>query len=113
MILTKEIESIMIDYPEYQNMLFIGGYLVTDSEEIKLSEYPFYNNWETQNIGQLSNGKALNIYYHNLQECHIYKCDNISVTIIGHTYNPFDMIFKEEDILKKIYNTYIENEKNF
>jgi hypothetical protein len=109
----KEIRDILDTYPNYQETLFRRGYLITDREIENLARYPFYDNWNKVNFGSLYNGNRINIYYHKLQDCYMHEQNGVTISIIGHAYNPFNMNYKELDILKNCLCSYLESKEVF
>ena len=107
------IKSILEDYPEYQETLFIKGYLVTNKLFDDLNEYPFYSNWEQSKCGTFNNGLDVNIYYHKKQDYYTYEEDGITASMIGHAYNPFDMKYKEVEILRDCIQEYKKSEEAY
>ena len=104
----KEIEQILVDHKQYRNVLFRRGYLITTNEKIEVGSYPFYNEiWNKEKIG--------NYYFfvHKDQDFYSYSYEGINIAMIGHAYNPFNMKYKEEEILQDCVKAYISDEKEF
>jgi asparagine synthetase B (glutamine-hydrolysing) len=108
-----EVKEILKQYPQYQETLFCRGYLVTSRALENLNTYPFYNQWLKTSCGKLNNGTEINIYYHKWQNCCTYEENGISVTLIGHAYNPFDMKYQEIEIIKDCLNVYNQGREAF
>jgi hypothetical protein len=108
-----EIRRILEQYPQYQETLFCRGYLVTSRTLENLNAYPFYNQWRKTSCGKLKNGAEINIYCHRWQNCYTYEENGISVTLIGHAYNPFDMKYQEIEIIKDCLNAYEQGKDYF
>ena len=93
--------KMLSENPELQQDLFIRGFLITDRKIDKLSVFPFYGNWKTEQHGG---------YYfmaHKLTGMHIYTDDRGNVFwLMGHAYNPFTMEIDEIEILKRIAESY-------
>ncbi|SEL20242.1 Asparagine synthase [Carnobacterium iners] len=106
-------KNILEEYPNYQETLFTKGYLITSNLFKELDLYPFYNNWNKEECGTFNNGMPVNIYYHKQQDYHVYEENGITAAIIGHAYNPFDMKYKEVEILKDCIQEYKKNEEAF
>lgn len=109
----EEIKNILEEYPKYQETLFIRGYLITDKVINDLQCYPFFGNWEKAKCGILNDGTNINIYYNNLQNCFTYEGNGISICLIGHAYNPFNMKYQEIEILKDCISAFQKNENAF
>ena len=85
---------------KYTECLFRRGYIITQMQLQSLDKYPYYGNWSSQSVG------AYNIYIHKDQTAFFYTDNGVTVAIIGHAYNPFNMKYNENEILKDIYNAY-------
>ncbi len=97
--LKDEIKAELDQNPQYREMLFRRGYLLTDAY-IQTEIYPFYDVWKKASIGPYS------LYVQEKQTFYIQQDTNISVAIIGHAYNPFDMKHEEEEICKDLLKAY-------
>jgi hypothetical protein len=86
-------------------MLFCRGYLITSKKCANLDNYPFYNQWKEEECGKLNNKKII-AYYHKKQDFSFYEEDGMSIFIIGHAYNPFDMKYNENEILNDCLKAY-------
>ncbi len=95
----KELEV----HPKYREKLYCRGFLLTNGKKPNLSEYPFYSNWNEIEI--TSDSESYRIYTHKEAYCHLYKGEKETLFLIGHAYDPFTMLWKEEDILKSLYNS--------
>lgn len=94
---TKSIADILKKYPEYKNVLFSKGFLITDNENINEDVYPFFGNWSK------TVSDRFHIYVHPDYTVHIYKhTDGKTFFLAGHAYNPFTLEINEEKILKQI-----------
>jgi asparagine synthetase B (glutamine-hydrolysing) len=109
----NEIKNILEQYPQYQETLFCRGYLVTSKIVENLNEYPFYNQWLMKSCGVMNDGTDVDIYYHKLQDCSVYEEDGMTIAIIGHAYNPFNMKYQEVEILKDCLNAYKRSREVF
>ena len=110
---TNEIKEILNNHPQHRKELFTRGYLISTNENLEKNTYPFYDNWTTLKFGELKDGKAVNIYCHNRETCFTLKLGNISIALIGHAYNPFNMLYNEKDILEECLESYLINKKDF
>lgn len=83
--------------PEFQKHLFEKGFLITDCDySDRISEYPFYGNWDTEIIGDYF------FYTHKSLDIFVKKSNGTVLFLIGHAYNPFDMEIDENVILEKL-----------
>jgi hypothetical protein len=109
----NEIKEILERYPQYKETLFRRGYLITDKIFIDVNSFPFYSNWNVDKLGFISDDKPLFIYTHKMQDFYSYSVDNIKIAIIGHAYNPFDMLYNEDDIIRDLANRYKQSKEEF
>ena len=107
------IKELLDEYPQYRETLFCRGYVLTTREFKDLSGYPFYGQWKMSAFGKLEGGPSVKIYFHKWQECRVCEKDGIRAAIIGHAYNPFDMKYREENILEDCIKAYRESRKAF
>lgn len=110
---TVEMKELINKYPQYGEKLFIKGYLITTENNLDLHTYPFNDNWIKKEFDYLQDGSKLNVYYHKKETCYIYNEDQISITLLGHAYNPFNMSYIEDDILKECLDAYKQGENHF
>ena len=98
----EEMISLLNERKDLQNFLFIRGFLIT-TKEIDTDGFPFYNNWSKTKKGNF-------IYMtHSLTDSSFYESEDGRVFfIMGHAYNPFTMEISEENILKRISDSYGE-----
>lgn len=91
----SDIQNILQRNPSLKDKLYSWGFLFTDSA-IDESDYPFYGNWITEELGQYKL-----IVYPNQT---FYKCvqHDIFYLLIGHAYNPYSMCSDENAILKEM-----------
>ncbi|MDP5274740.1 asparagine synthase-related protein [Chengkuizengella axinellae] len=105
--------SLLEEYPKYKEMLFCRGYIITTKELGYNSGYPFYGKWDKFEFCNETNKVNLNIYLHNWQQCYSHKEDDISIALIGHAYNPFDMKYQESEIIKDCIDSYKKSRNAF
>lgn len=99
-ILKDEIKVELDCNSQYREMLFRRGYLFTSRRMEKQDEYPFYGIWRESKIGKYY------LYVQEKQTVYIQSNNNVSVTIIGHAYNPFDMKYEEDDLCQDLIEAY-------
>lgn len=109
----KDINDILEKCPQYQGMLFCRGYIITSEKLENMNSYPFYNNWREVEYKYSTDKKKLNVYVHKWQSCSVFEEDGLSITIIGHAYNPINMQQRESDILKNCLDSYKDSEDAF
>lgn len=95
-----EISNLLGKYPQYQEVLFMRGFLITNDRNIKKDGYPFYENWGEYCFS------TYRVLVHKRLKCFI----NENVCLIGHAYNPFQDEIDENKIVEKIVkqNTFRE-----
>ncbi|MDO5557636.1 MAG: 7-cyano-7-deazaguanine synthase [Clostridia bacterium] len=103
----ENIKKILQEKPEYRETLFRRGYLITDRKIDNTDEYPFYDNWKVHKI------KTFNVYVHKDQDFYEFTDDKLSIIMIGHAYNPFDMKYDENELLKDALDAYKKNKETF
>ena len=87
-------------YPDLKDTVFCRGYLITTSKVSITEEYPFFSNWNEKKI-ELSS-RSIYFYIHNKTKSYFYEFENKKIFLIGHAYDPFEMIIDEEEILKNL-----------
>lgn len=103
----EEMKQILDQNPKYKVDLFKRGFLITNDGSINLSEYPFYDNWSKQELGDYF------VYIHNKQKLYTYEEQGKLFFLIGHAYNPFTLEIDEINILKNISQKSINGEKDY
>ena len=88
----------------YREMLFRRGYLFTNSKLTNTSDYPFYDLWNETIINS-----NYYLYVQKEQTFYIHTDGLLTSIIIGHAYNPFNMIYDEKEICKELISAYKEN----
>ena len=101
MMLKDEIKRELDNNPKYREMLFRRGYLLTNAQ-IDDSVYPFYGIWARTELGPYK------LYVQEKQTFYIASEDNLSVAIVGHAYNPFDMKWDENELCEDLLKAYKE-----
>lgn len=101
------IEEVLEKNTLYRDYLFCRGYLVTDNNNLNFNIYPFYGNWNVMKV------EKYQIITHNKQNCYKYKHNNITMVLIGHAYDPFEMISSEYEILVKLCESYNDGVEEF
>ena len=89
--------------PEIRKHIFEKGYLIVNKGKIsesRLSNYPFYNNWNKTVIGDFD------FFVYDSVDLFRYEHDGKTFFLIGHAYNPYTMESREEPILKEVADSY-------
>lgn len=89
-----EIETLLKKKPEYRDCLFARGYFVTNDNSIEANEYPFYGQWQYENVGDYR------VFVHKNENYYFFNEGEKKYLIIGNAYNPISMKWKEEELLK-------------
>ena len=97
--LKNEIKNELDRRPQYREMLFRRGYLLTDAS-INDDVYPFYGMWKKTLIGSYS------LYVQEKQTCFICEQGQQSIALVGHAYNPFTMEWDENAICSELLTAY-------
>ena len=97
--LRDDIKNILDSDPKHREMLFRRGYLLTDGQ-FDTAGYPFYGIWRFAPFGKYT------LYVQQEQTFYTQSLDGISVAIIGHAYNPFDMTCDEDRLCMDLLRAY-------
>lgn len=89
------------DMPEINKYLFVRGFLLSTNNDLDLTSFPFYSNWDKTEIYE-----GYYAYTHNLQKVHFVNVNGNVFFIFGHAYNPFTMEIDENKILQRIGEAY-------
>lgn len=86
--------------PDIQHLLFRRGFVVSKNPIANIDKFPFYGNWNhVEKYGY-------NFYVHKDSKLHFAESNKCCMFLIGHSYNPFTMEWKEEPQLKYIAEAY-------
>lgn len=105
--LRDEIQTALDNDPQWRELLFRRGYLLTNARRNEMEGYPFYGLWRETPV----NGYYL--YVHREQTCFLRSDGAISAVIIGHAYNPFDMRYDENDLCADLIEAYRRGEDEY
>ena len=95
------LKQVLDQEPELQKHLFEKGFLITDADlNITDSEYPFYGNWIKEKIDNYYFWIYKSVPYYTL------TVNGKNFFLVGHAFNPFSMVYREEDLLKDIAEAY-------
>ena len=97
--LKDEIKIELDKNPNYREMLFRRGYLLTNAT-IQEDIYPFYGMWEKRKLGPYY------LYVQEKQTFYVYQENDLYVSIVGHAYNPIDMTWNETKLCADLLNAY-------
>lgn len=82
--------------PELRRFLFRRGFLITDRPVGDTAVHPFYGTWTEHCAG------GFHFYIHPDQTIHIVPNGDAAHFLIGHAYDPFDMLRSESEILTRM-----------
>lgn len=92
----KELIAMLEKNPALKQYLFVRGFLITNKKIDNLSEFPFYGNWSMETI------YGFNFIVQKETNLYTVKSRDGVLFLIGHCFNPFDMEYDENCILKKL-----------
>jgi len=107
----EEVNSLLSAYPSFQKYLYSRGFLLTTQRRTCITEYPFYGNWTEYsfNVGNT----AYYIYAHNEIKVFSYEGASRVLFLIGHAYDPYEMITAEEELLRRLDVALDEDEQTY
>jgi len=100
---TTDMQKLMDAHPELREKLFARGFLLTNAI-VDERLYPFYGLWKHNVIGDMTILVAPN------QKWYIQTCDECTMVLVGHAYNPFNMVYHEEVLLQELLERRKEKE---
>lgn len=109
----QKISILLNEYPEYQEQLFRKGYLITTNNNLNIRDYPFYGNWNYRALGVNKKGIPINMYVQEKEDYYYISENSLNISIIGHAYNPFNMVSKEDELLKLLLAAYKNSTSDF
>ena len=93
----KELKSALDGRKDLQDKLFVRSFLMSEkSFEDKLTDFPFYGNWNSVKVGRF------HLMTHKLAYVHYYEDVDRTFVMFGHSYNPFTNYIDETIQLKDI-----------
>ena len=93
----SEMRETLREYPQFQKRLYCKGFLITNEKQNVNSEYPFYSNWKEKQINSY-----FYMYTHEETYAYTYEKGNIIYFIVGHAYDPYNMLVDENEILEHL-----------
>lgn len=93
----SEMRETLREYPQFQKRLYCKGFLITNEKQNVNSEYPFYSNWKEKQINSY-----FYMYTHEETYAYTYEKGNITYFIVGHAYDPYNMLVDENEILEHL-----------
>ena len=86
----NELKEQLADFPQYEELLYNKGFLITDDNTV--SAGLFTESWTCEHFGRYS-------IWHD-RKLPLYICDNLFM--LGHAYNPYEMKTDEKIFLDKL-----------
>ena len=93
----EEMKKTLDGYSKFQERLYCKGFLITNDKQNVSGEYPFYSNWKERSINEW-----IYMYTHNETSIYTYEERDITYFIIGHAYDPYNMVVDENELLKRL-----------
>ena len=88
------------NYPEFKDIVYCRGYLITTKQLSITEKYPFFNNWNETKL--LTSTTTVYLYTHKKTSYYTYSVNNRIYFLVGHVYDPFDMLFDDQIILQNL-----------
>lgn len=92
---SDDIKIILEKNPNMQDKLFARGFCFTDMI-VDEQEYPFFGKWKSEQIGKYR------LLVNPKQKYTMVSQSECTLVLIGHAYNPFQMVSEEVDILNSL-----------
>ena len=94
-----EMKKNLEEYPKFQKRLYCKGFLITNEKQNVGGGYPFYSNWSERQINS-----SFYLYTHEETYSYIYEKNGDIHFLIGHAYDPYNMLINENEILENLAN---------
>lgn len=104
----EEIKKTLEEYPKFQDRLYCKGFLITNKKQNIGGEYPFYSNWSEQQIAN-----DFYMYIHKETYSYTYEKNGVIHFLVGHAYDPYNMLVEEKDILENLANALEKDEETY
>ena len=104
----EEMKKTLEEYPKFQDRLYCKGFLITNKKQNIDGEYPFYSNWSEQQIAN-----DFYMYIHKETYSYTYEKNGVIHFLVGHAYDPYNMLVEEKDILGNLANALENNEETY
>ncbi|WP_270665814.1 hypothetical protein [Faecalimonas umbilicata] len=104
----EEMKKTLEEYPKFQDRLYCKGFLITNKKQNIGGEYPFYSNWSEQQIAN-----DFYMYIHKETYSYTYEKNGVIHFLVGHAYDPYNMLVEEKDILENLANALEKDEETY
>lgn len=102
-----EMQELLLGKQYLQEKLYVNGFLITDNSFEINENYPFYSNWKDVPLGRF------HFYIHKNASFSVCGDNDKVFFIIGHAVDPFDGLFDEMAILKKLSVAFSKGIKDY
>ena len=93
-----EMKDLLDQYPKFKDKLYCRGFLLTNSGEVAVTtDYPFYGNWKEESLA-----RDYKLFLHKDTDVWSYRDGEALFFIVGHAYDPFEMLSDEYEILRRL-----------
>jgi len=107
----EEMKAALERAPQFKERLFCRGFFITEDKQNDLDAYPFYSNWNEHVLSVKD--RQLFFYVHKDAHLNVYEEDEHIFFLIGHCYDPFNMLYEENAILKRLASALKEGKDAF
>lgn len=102
----KKIAEIVEKVPALKDKLYARGFLFTNAP-VHCEAYPFYGQWQSETLGSFTLLVAQKqTYYVHIQAA-------VTMILVGHAYDPLDMLSDENVILSELCAAFCEDRDRF
>lgn len=91
-----KVKEMLETNPNAQKHLFQRGFVITDMAIPEMEDFPFCGNWKKQLFFSFS------FVVHNEVDLFVTESRNGILFLIGHCYNPIDLVYDENRILNEM-----------
>lgn len=106
--LVGQVRVVLDQNPEYRDMLFPFGFLLTDrSLSAEAVGFPFYGAWTSAKVGRFQ------FWTHPDQRLHLYTGIDRTLFLVGHAYDPVAFVHDEAEILRTMEDGIIEGQDGY
>lgn len=104
----ESVKKILERKPQYRECLFSRGYMITEDAALDETQYPFYGNWT-----RIQLNAQFTAFVHKDQDKHLYTQGDKAFFLVGHAYNPFNGVYREEELLRQCGAAYEKSREAF
>ncbi len=104
----EEMKAVLEENPELREYLYCRGFLLTSKKVADLAAYPFYGNWKEELLPE-----GLWLYTHKSAYSYILQNGENTLFLVGHAYDPYAMVWEENQILADLQKALEQSEELF